>query len=135
MFEKSLKEKLGRIFGFDKVSYDFPDDDSKEQEGMFIKVDKAISSVTHGWAKVRAIGSFTVFANSQKMPFGFFNKRIHQANTEDTIDLFFYNIDQNEKYFGNLVGRTCSFVYFYKTQYDPNAGHITSLSLTLDDEA
>lgn len=131
MFEKELKAKLKKIFGFEKVTYSEPSDEEKEQEYVFVKIEKSTTSVNNGEAKGRAVGSFSVFCNSEKMPFGFFNKRIHQADPADTIDLFFYNIDQNVKYFGNLVERTVSFVYFYKMQYDPNAGEINELTLTL----
>lgn len=133
MFEKSLAEKLGRIFGLNRVSYEAPKDETREQECIFIKVDKAMSSIREGVQKARAQGSIVMYVNSEKMPFGFINKKIQQARSEDTKDLFFYNIDQNQKYYGNLVERSSDFVYFHSAQYDPNQGEINSIEFTLTD--
>lgn len=117
---------MTRIFGIPKVSFDFPSE-SKEQDTIFINISQVISRVTAGVEACRAMGSLSVFANSDKLPFGFFNKKINSADLADTIDLFFYNIDQNAGYYGNLVERKCDFTYFYRDQYDPDHGEITSI--------
>lgn len=129
MFRESLSEKLKKIFQIKAVSFDQPSE-AKEQQVIFVSVESAISQVTKGRAVVRVSGGFSVFVNSDKLPFGYFNKRIEQASFEDTADLFFYNIDQNQKYFGNLVERRVSFIYFYDSQYDPAAGEISSINFT-----
>jgi hypothetical protein len=132
VFEKALKAKLLTIFGLAKASFESPSE-AKEQECIFIKVDSNVSSVKQGLIKGRAKGSFAIFANSEKIPFGFLQKKINSAKPSDTVDIFFYNIDQNEKYFGNLVERSCGFVYFYSQQYDPDAGEMTSVNLSIDE--
>lgn len=131
MFRKSLSESLGRIFGIDKVSFDLPAEDAQEQEGLFVKVDKVVSRIDKGVAVARVSGSFAVFAQQAKMPFGYFSKRIAAASQEDTTSFFFYNLEQNERYYVNLVERSCSFIYFWRGQYDPDAGQITEVNLSL----
>lgn len=133
MFRKSLKEKLERIFGLPKVTFDAPGE-TKEQEGVFIQIDDAVSRVKKGRAIVKAQGVIAIFANAEKLPFGFFNKRLENADASDTADLFFYDIDTNIKYYQNLVERQCKFVYFFNQEYDPEAGEITSLTLSEEDE-
>jgi hypothetical protein len=128
MFEKSLKGKLERIFGFKKVTFDHPSE-SQEQECIFIEVTSSRSSIKDGREISKTTGKLKVFASSEKMPFGFFAKRIKSALESDTKDLFFYDMDENSGYFGSLVERSMSFVYFFDSQYDPNLGTITSITL------
>ncbi len=128
MFKKTLSDKLIKVFGLPKVSYDSPGE-AKEQEVIFVTVNKAHSIVNYGKVKMRVEGFTSVFAQSDKLPFGFFLKKI-QAMPEDCLDIFFYNVDKNEKYYGNLVERQCSFIYMYEGDYDPDAGEMTSVNLT-----
>jgi hypothetical protein len=128
MFRKSMKAKLQRIFDMPKVSFESPSE-AKEQETIFVEIEKSKASVTNGRAIAKVTGKLAIFANSDKLPFGFINKRINSADNSDTAEFFFYNIDQNEKYYGNLVERQVSFVYFYNDQYDPDAGEIDSVNL------
>jgi hypothetical protein len=127
MFEKELKDRLGRIFQLKRVTFDLPSED-REQEVLFIKVDRSASSIRFEEAIFRVYGSFSVFANSEKMPFGYINKKIRAAHPQDITDFFFYDIDENEKYFGNLVERRCSFIFLYKTEYDPESGEISQVN-------
>lgn len=128
MFEAELKEKLQRIFGVRKATYEQPSE-AKEQEVIFISIETATSKVTQGLGVAMAQGSFSIFASSEKMPFGYINKRINLAANSDTKDFVFYNIDENQKYFGNLVERKSSFTFFYRGDYDPNQGDLTSIEL------
>lgn len=127
MFEKALAEKLQKIFPLSKVRFDEPSE-AKEQEGIFVTVESSVSKITEKKARAKATGYLSIFANSEKLPFGFFNKRI-SAMGSDAKEIFFYNIDQNAKYFGNLVERRCYFVYFFETQFDPDTGLISSINL------
>lgn len=134
MLETDLKAKLSRIFGYKKTSFDQPDDKSLEQEVLFINITSCRSHAREGNEYSRAEGIISVFVSSEKQFFGFFNKRIQQADSADTKDFFFYNIDQNEKYFGNLVERRCNFRYFHRAQYDPDHGELNEMEfdITMD---
>jgi hypothetical protein len=132
LFENALKAKLKRIFGVEKVSYDRPAPDAMEQQCLFVDIDSSRSRVTHGKAVAKVVGSISLFANSEKVPFGFFNKKLHLANHSDTADLFFYNIDTNDKIIGNIVERRCGFVYLFSGQFDPDAGLINEVDLTFE---
>jgi hypothetical protein len=135
MFETSLKDALVTVFGIPKVTYEAPSE-AKEQQCLFVKIDSATSSIRNGVALAKVMGTISIFANSDKLPFGFFAKRIQRSEPDDTSAFYFYNMDKSEQYFGNLVERTCSFVYFYSEQYDPNGGLITSMesTITFDEE-
>lgn len=127
MFENALKEKIKKLFPVGKVTYDMASMESPEQDTIFITIETARTHVTDAKARALVRGYMSVFANSEKLRFGFFNKQLANADSADTKDLFFYNIDQNAKYYGNLVERRCGFVYKFETQHDPNQGSMTSL--------
>lgn len=133
MFEKELKAKLKKIFEMEKVTFEEPAD-TKEQQALFIDVLTSNVQAREGMASGKVTGTFSIFANSDKMPFGFIAKKIAKANPSDTKDIFFYNVEQNVKYYGNLVERKTGFVYFFSEQYDPEQGEIDSLNdiLTID---
>jgi hypothetical protein len=67
------------------------------------------------------------------MPFGYFNKRIQQADHSLTKNLFFFDIDLNPlnspARLVNILERRVRFVYLYKAQYDPAHGELTSLNV------
>jgi hypothetical protein len=126
MFRSSLKTSLENIFGLKRVSFDTPGD-TKEQEVLFVEIKNNVSRVTNGRAIAKATGTLSVYANQEKLPFGYFHKKINSANIEDTCNFFFHGFDSNEKYFGNLIERSLNFVYFYNSEYNPNSGLITSL--------
>jgi hypothetical protein len=132
MFKKEMKAKLQRIFGIEKVTFEAPSE-AKEQEAIFVEVENSKASVTKGRATAKVTGRLAIFSNSDKLPFGLINKRINSASPEDTAEFFFYNIDQNEKYYGNLVERQVSFVYLYSGQYDPSAGEISSVTFNFQE--
>lgn len=130
MFEKSLKDKLIRIFDFDKVTYDKPGE-SQEQEATFIDVTLAMCRVIDARQIARVEGKITVFANSDKLPYGYFSKRIAEADPEDTKDLFFFDFEENKGTFRNIAERSVGFRYLFDSQYDPAIGTITSIDLTI----
>jgi hypothetical protein len=129
-----MASKLSRIFDFKKVTYDAPaadSDGSFEQDTMFVDIQDCNSKVKEGLATARVSGSLTVFSQMGKLPFGFFNKRINNADHDDTKSFFFFNIDSNPASsparVQNLIERRVSFIYLYSGQYDPEHGLITSL--------
>lgn len=126
MFEKSLKDKFTRIFDFKKVTYDMPGE-SEEQECIFIEIDSTNAAIKDGRQFCKVTGKAHVFAQNDKLPGGYFAKRIKLSDLDDTRDLFFYDLEQNVRVFQNIVRRSFSFVYFFNSQYDPETGTITSV--------
>jgi len=131
MFEKSLSEKLMKIFDINKVSYSLPSE-SREQECIFIEVDSAKSNVKDKIFTSKVTGKIRVFANEDKLPYGYFSKKIAEADAADTKDFFFYNFEENAGTIQNITERNLGFIYLYSSQYDPSVGSITSLELELE---
>lgn len=129
MFEQDLKGKLERIFGFDKVTFDQVSE-SKEQEGVFVQIDQARPTIKDGKQLSFVRGKVRVFAQNEKLPYGYFLKMIRLAEPSDTKDLFFFDMETNAGYYRNLTERSLSFVYFFSGQYDPNIGNIESIEIS-----
>lgn len=131
MFKRILEQKLKNIFKIDKVSFAAPSD-TNEQNILFVEIKTCPLKVTESVSTCRATGKLTLFSVSEKIPFGYFHKRIYNSYMDDVKDLFFYNIEENTNYAGagNLVERSAEFVFFYKEQFDPAHGVITTLTLT-----
>ncbi len=135
MFREELKAKLHLIFGLRKTTFDAATINSVtgsfEQDTLFIEVNQSNSRVTEGKAYAKVEGSLVVFSQMDKMPFGYFNKRIQQADPVLTKDLFFFDIDLNPANsparIQNITERRLRFVYLYSDQYDPAQGQITSV--------
>ena len=133
MFRSELKEKLKDIFGFKKVTFSAPSE-SFEQDTLFVEIESANTRPSKGkkvYAKVS--GNLVVFSHGAKLPFGFFSKRIEQADAELTSNFFFFDLDQNAlnsparlQDISEIRGK---FVFLYSAEYDPNQGSLTSLSL------
>ncbi len=128
MFEKSLESKLKRIFDMSKVSFDLPSA-SQEEECIFIEVGEANSTIKDQRQICKVMGRLRVFAPLEKLPYGYFAKRIAQADYNDTKDFFFFNIEKNQGTFVDIAERNMEFVYFYDSQFDPDRGLITSVDL------
>lgn len=129
MFEKALKAKLIEIFDIERASFDMPSE-SLEQEVLFIEVETARNRINDGVKTSRVEGNVKVFVNADKFPFGYFTKQIDKAKASLTADIFFFNIEDSKKIYKNIVERSFSFVYFYKDQYDPRQGTITSIEFS-----
>ena len=135
MFRNEMMDKISQIFGLRKTTFDAPsvnpNTGSFEQDTMFIEVTESNARVTEGIAYAKVLGSLVVFSQMDKMPFGFFNKRIQQADPSLTKDFFFFDIDlnpaQSPARFQNITERRVRFVYLYKAQYDPEHGSLTSV--------
>lgn len=133
MFEKELSDKLKQIFNVKKVTYAAPSD-SREQDCLFIEVEDSRNAIKDGEALAMVSGNAVMFARNDKMPFGFFSKAIRQADPTLTKDLFFFDIEKNTLRYQDIVQRGFSFVYFFRSQYDPEVGSITSIDLTVEEQ-
>lgn len=130
MFEKTLKEKLEKIFDL-KVSFSEPGE-SNEQECLFVEVTRAFPKVKDGREVCRVEGQCAVYGNNDKLKYGYFSKQIDRALQEDKEKFFFYDFEQNSRLYQNIVQRSFSFVYFFSGQYDPEQGTITSTDITIE---
>jgi hypothetical protein len=127
--EKSIKEKLQRIFDLQKVTFDKPSE-SNEQEGIFVAIANSHFQVKDAREVARLDGSIHVYANADKLPIGYFSKRIDAAAIEDTRG-FFFGPEENMGTIQNIVERKFDFTFLYDSQYDPAIGTITSLTTSL----
>lgn len=130
MFQKDLKSKFEKIFGFKKTTFD--EAGESEQNVLFIEITDCVSRVQNGKVYAKVNGEIVVYSHLKDLPFGFFNKRIQGADKTLTKGLFFFDIDTNvEKsptLSQNLSERRVKFLFLYEEQYDPNQGEITSLN-------
>jgi hypothetical protein len=133
VFEQSLASKLKRIFDFDKVTYDLPSE-SQEQEAVFVVVDKCISSIKEQTSYAHVEGKIRVFANAKKLPYGYFYKKIQEADSEDTKDIFFHEFEENVGRYLDIAERSLSFVYFFNGQYDPDKGTINQVDIQVEED-
>lgn len=132
MFRTELEAKLKQIFGLKKVTFDVPGD-SHEQDTLFVEVMENRTRITGNKATAKVQGALTVFAHGDRLPFGFFAKRIALADPELTKDFFFFDLDVNVlssparlQDLSEIRGR---FVYLYSAQFDPNKGELQTLIL------
>jgi hypothetical protein len=134
VFRDELKASLSAIFGFPKTTFNAPStgpDGSFEQDTLFIQIDEAPFRATEGKAYCKVLGSLIVFSQLEKLPFGFFNRKIQMAPHELTEDFFFFDIDtvpaNSPARIQNIAERRLRFIYLYSSQYDPAQGLITSV--------
>lgn len=130
MFEDVLAEIFKKTFDFSKVRYDQPGE-SQEQGTLFVEVESSRNRVRDGQMFCRVQGKASAFSPSDKLPFGYFTQRIEQ-HQEDTKDIYFFDIEENTRVFGNIVQRGFSFVYFFRSQYDPALGTLNSIELEVE---
>lgn len=126
--ETALLDRAERIFGL-KATFNIPGD-SREQECVFIQVERNNSTIKDKVETARVTGRMRIFANSEKLPFGYIAKRIAAADHADTKDFFFLEPDDNAGVFGNIVERSLGFVFLFKTQYNPERGEMQNVNLT-----
>ncbi len=126
--EKEMQARLKRIFDFEKVTFDRPGE-SQEQEGLFIQVNTADMRVRDARLIAKMEGVIRVFANSDKLPFGYFSKHIQEAAAADTRG-FFFGPEENLGTIRNIAERKFDFTFLFDSQYDPAIGSITSVNLS-----
>jgi hypothetical protein len=128
VFKAELLDKLSKIFLMTKTTYNAPSD-SHEQDVLFVDIEKATSRISQGKAISKVEGSLTVYSN--KLQFGYFNRKIEQAESELTKQFFFFDIDLNPATsparVQNISERRTRFIYLYSGQYDPSQGELTSV--------
>lgn len=130
MFKKELRSNLEKIFGFQKSTLSDPSP-AFEQDTLFIEITESVTRISQNKETAKVAGYLTVYSQDNKLPYGYFNKRIEQADLDLTKDFFFFNIDVNaansSARFQNIHERRVDFVYLYSGQYDPNQGELTSV--------
>lgn len=132
MFEKQLENQLKAIFGVKKVTYDTPGE-TAEQDCLFVEVENSWNTFKDGRSLSKVTGNAVLFAQNDKVSFGFFSKAIAKASPSLTRNFAFFDFEENTKRFRNLVQRSFSFVYFFDSQYDPETGSITSVNFTTEE--
>ena len=126
VFEKRLADTLKRIFDLDKVNFNHISE-TQEQECIFIEIESSKNQIKDAKVTAKVTGKIKVYGNIDKLPYGYFSKRIVEAKPADTKNLFFYNIEENAGTFVNICERSMSFIYLFEDQYNPNLGEITDL--------
>lgn len=138
MFRAELKEKLEKIFGVKKVTFDAPSDQF-EQDTMFIEITNPRVKIGPAKVKARVTGAIVMYSQDNKMPYGFFAKRIEKADPLLTKKFFFFDVDQNKEdspaRLINISERRTSFVFLYEAQYDPNVDYIESFESSIESES
>ena len=134
MYENSLKTIFQKIFEVKKVSYDEPDGYAMEQDVLFIEIESSRNRIKSGKATAYVEGRAFIYGQNNKIPFGFFSKKLHEAEAKYTKSLFLNNFEENKKSYQNLVERSFSFVYFFSGQYDPDTGNITDIVLDINSD-
>lgn len=127
---------MKKIFGVSKVSYDMPGPQSLnavEQECLFLNVTMADNSFKDGIANAMVTGTGLIRGRAEKLPFGFYSKAIQKADYSLTKDLFFSDIEGNKLIIKDIIERGFSFTYFYSGQYDPPAGTIDGIDVTVEE--
>lgn len=128
MFERILSDRLEKIFGLKKITFDRPGE-SQEQEAAFVEISNVRARISDGRQKAQVHGRMRVFAQLEKLPFGYLSKRIADADADDKADFFFGN-EENHGTFRNIAERSMEFVFLFDSQYDPAIGTLTSINLT-----
>lgn len=128
MMEERIKSKLSSIFGM-RAKLEAVGE-HQEQDVMFISLSRNRSTFKGSNISYRIEGDVTIYTQINKIPIGFFNKKIDLANADDKSSFFFFNIDENNQYsIQNLCEKKLSFIYIDQEQFDPSKGQITELNL------
>ena len=141
MFRKDLESKLSEIFGVKKVTFD-AFSESYAQDTLFVEVqDVSNQRASKGRASAKVTGQLVIFTQDNKMPYGFFSKRLSTAPLSASKDLFFFDMDRealnSPARLQNISERRASFVFLFSTAYNPSKGEITSVEFdrfTIDAE-
>lgn len=134
MFRKDLKRRLEAIFDFKKSTFNAPSE-SYEQDTLFISVQNAKCSVKANREVAYVNGVITVFSQGDRLPYGFFKKRLQSASGDLTKPLMFEaetDDDQSPARLQNIHERRVPFVFLYDAQFDPSQGELTSLEFSTE---
>lgn len=131
MYEATLLETFRRIFDFKRATYDLPSE-SQEQETLFVEIKTSDNRCTDGRFLARVTGQIVVFCNVEKLPYGYFGKKIAEASASDTANLFFFDMEQNAGTFASISQRSLSFIYLFDSQHNPISETITGIEVTTE---
>ncbi len=138
MFEKDLELRLKRIFGVKRTTFNAPDFEAPEQDCLFVQILSAqprMQAKGGGRETYRVTGYLTIFSQATRVPFGFFFKKLEQADPEDSHGLFFekeMDIPDSPARIQNIQERRVNFTFWFDSEYDPNRGSLTSMTTSLD---
>lgn len=122
MFRADMKAKLERIFGLKRVTFNAPGE-TYEQDTLFVEIQECRTRATQGRCRAKVTGNLVLYTQVDKTPYGFFAKKLHKADLQDTKPFYFFNLDQDilgsEARYMNITERRCNFVFLYDEQYDP----------------
>lgn len=131
MVRDDIEKKLKEIFLLDKVTFSEPG--SFEQDTLFIEVETCRERPSKGYTAGKITGNLVLFSQSDKVPLGFFAKRINKAKAETKAGFFFFEVDTeilgSQSRFQNISERRCRFQYLYQDQYDPRETLIAGLDV------
>lgn len=132
MFKKELQKNFEKIFEGMKVTFNAPSD-KFEQDTVFINISQAQSRPMKEKFTARVTGFIQIFAEHEKLPFGFMGRKIEQADFEYTKNLHFSGLDTENAAsparMVNLSERQAQFVFLFSQQYDPNQGTINQVTM------
>jgi hypothetical protein len=129
MDKDDFKKRIARIFGIDQVTFNAPGE-TLEQEKVFVRINQVKSHYKDGTWISRATGDLLFYANMDKLPFGYFQRKIAEADPLDSKDFFFFDLEQSQPIFQNIGEFSLSFIYFFNGQYHPDKGIIQSIVIS-----
>jgi len=139
MFRKDLMRRLEAIFQLDKTTM-LASSEAYEQDTLFVEILSSrsrVSGANGGRETAKVTGNIVIFSQDDRLPYGFFTKRIEQASAELTKPLFFFDIDVDDvgspARTQNLHERRTSFIFLYDSQYDPDRGSLTNVTFPIFD--
>lgn len=142
MFKKDLQDRVKRIFGVSKTTFNLVDFAAPEQDCLFIEITDAKSRpYSKDRISARVTGALKLYAKYEAATYGFFPKRIEQSAPADRAR-FIFGQEENVPVVSadgltliqNLRETRVSFTFLYDSQYDPDRGVINELDLTLEME-
>lgn len=129
MFRREMLRNLEAIFGM-KATFNAPSD-AYEQDTIFVEIQNSNSRVNYGKEYATVRGMLILFCQDSKVPYGFFNKKLHSANPDYTKNFTFRDFDQDIGSSGarlmNLRERRVNFTYLYSGQHDPGGADMEGI--------
>lgn len=129
MIRAAMKEKLEKIFGM-PATFDAPSD-AFEQGKLFIEIATGRENAGSGRVTGEYEGSLVIFTKTEALPYGFFGKRIAEADSSLTKDFFFSGLDTNNltspARYVNLTERRASFKFLFRETWNAAQGRLTDV--------
>lgn len=130
MFRKELDRRLQEIFGL-RVTFDASSDveEAFEQDKLFVEIIQATNRASSNKIYSKVTGQLVMYSEVNKLPYGYFTKRIENADPELTKDFFFSPEESpvTQARMQNITERRIGFVFLFSEQFDPNKGELTTL--------